>query len=407
MQQKKIVNNLLWLIIGQSCNVLSLFANIFTIKYVGPEIYGEISIAISFVGIFLSLGTSTLNTFLTKLIIESEKIRKQIIGSAVVINLILAILGMLILLPISKNIYDEKIYENIILYSIVLPLSSFNIIGILNNSELNSKLNSAGQILTTLINSSFKISIVILEINPKYFLVCFILDYLLMNLYWMLSYGIKNLLECIYCINSEVMIRIIKAVPYFSAIYLINYIGAKYDQLYLSNQISSYDFGLYTTAVRATDMWYFIPAIISNALTPVLAKYNLEKNDSINTLFLKIWNIIFLISFISIGFLCVYSGKYIGMIFGNNFTGSSEVFQIYIWSFLGFILMTINNIYFNLFEKFRIIFVLSILQASINFVLINILVNKYGSTGAALSFVISFISTSLIGRYCINKMRQS
>lgn len=158
----------------------------------------------------------------------------------------------------------------------------------------------------------------------------------------------------------------------------------KVDQVMIGKMLTAKEVGLYSVAVTISEMVYFFPMAISNALYPKItdAKKNgedykkiLERIGQINVTVCLLWALFctFLMPFLVV------------FVYGENYAPACTVIQIHSWAgiFVGASTGTGSDIIFE--EKQKLFFYDTMFAAVLNVILNYILIKIIGINGAAIA----------------------
>ena len=131
-----------------------------------------------------------------------------------------------------------------------------------------------------------------------------------------LRYGIKLLKESIWLIFSGIA----------AVIYL------KIDQLMLGIMVNETAVGIYSIAVKFSEIWYFFPTALAAAFFPkLLSDKNLSVESYENSLQLLL-DCMFVFSLLVVIFTIVFSSVFIPFLYGPDYVQSASLLNIQIWA---------------------------------------------------------------------------
>ena len=90
---------------------VSLFVGIYVARYLGPERFGLLSYANSFVGIFLALATLGLDDVVVRELVKTPELREKLLGTAFWLKLfgtLLMWVAILVVIPLTKNDFQTN-----------------------------------------------------------------------------------------------------------------------------------------------------------------------------------------------------------------------------------------------------------------------------------------------------------
>jgi O-antigen/teichoic acid export membrane protein len=182
---------------------------------------------------------------------------------------------------------------------------------------------------------------------------------------------------------------IIKSWP-FSLAAFAGVVYVKVDQIFIKVLLGSESVGLYAIAVRFSEVWFILSEVICISLLPAIL--NAEKTDS--KLFLSRSKRLYSLLFYSAIGICIImyfiSPILINTLYGQAYTASVGILRLYIWSIVGFFMITVLNQFLLAKSKFKTILSISIIGMLLSLILNYILIPIYGIKGAAMTNIVAY-----------------
>ena len=186
---KKYFANTSWLFAEKILRmVIGLFVGIWIARYLGPDRFGLLSYAQSFVGLFSAIATLGLNGIVVRELVKYPKKEDEIMGTVFVLKLFGAFLT-LIILYIAIHFTSNDIYTNILIFIIASAtiFQAFNVIDFYFQAKVMSKYVVLANSFTLLFSSFVKIILIINQAPLVAFAWMVVFDNLVMVLgyvYW-------------------------------------------------------------------------------------------------------------------------------------------------------------------------------------------------------------------------------
>ena len=369
---------------------VSLFVGIYVARYLGPERYGLLSYANSFVGIFLALATLGLDEVVVRELLKTPEQREKILGTSFLLKLIGTLLmwvAIFAAVPFTENDLQTNILIIIIAFGAVFQ--AFNVIDLNFQAKVKSKYVVHSQFVQLIISSIVKIILVFNEAPLIWFASVFFLDAIVLALglvftylhnsnkifSWKWSYETsKNLLH-----DSWPLI--------FAGIVVSVYM--KIDQLMIKEMLGAKEVGLYAAAVKLSEAWYFIPMAIASSLYPAIIN---ARNFQKEVYYQKIQNLFDLMVWIAVSIALpttFLSTLIVEFLYGKEYLGSSSVLIIHIWTGV-FVFLGVASSKYLLAENFiKKTFYRTFIGALLNIIMNYYLIRIIGIEGAAISTLFS------------------
>jgi O-antigen/teichoic acid export membrane protein len=357
----------------------------------GPENYGTLSYAVSFVSLFGFIATLGIDSIVYRELVKRPEDEARILGSALGLKLIGGTIAVLI--TIITALYIGATQIELILISIVsltLLGASLQIITYAYQARVQSKYPAIITFSISIILAIAKLLVIFFDKGIIYFALILLLESILYGLFFVVAYQyhFKKLkswtfdgptMKVLFATSWPLMLSTVSIMIY-----------ARIDQVMLRYYIDTTAVGIYDAAVRLSDVWYIIPNVILGALFPAII--NAQKVSP--ELFRKR---IHLCALLLIGLnLLIILPTYllapyiIDLLFGKEYIGTSEVLSIYIWSLIGFSLGQLINTYLIAQNYIYIYLYSSVVTVLVNIYLNTIFIPMYGVNGAALATLISY-----------------
>lgn len=390
---QKYFQNMGWMFFGKLASMaVSLIATAYIARNLGPANYGELSYAISFVGLFGFLATLGIDQIIYRDIIRFPEKKDVYLGTALYLRIFSALFAIIMCFGVALFLSPKDVSLILILIiSLSFIVNPFQLLSYEFQAEAKSKFPSILSLFIVLILNITKIAIIFFNQGVIYLAGAILLEpilYALGFIYFRIKfYGSLKKLK----FNKEVALSIIKdsfPLIFASAFFAIY---ARIDQVMIKNMIDTQSVGLYDSAVRISEIWYFIPNLIIISLFPAIIN---AKKTSIKSYYRRIRRLFLatiLISIFTALFTSIFSKYFILIIFGSSFLGAITVLNIYVWSNIGAVLNFLSQ-QVLLAENLSKIISLAVFFGMITNIILNlILIPKYGISGAAFATLISYI----------------
>ncbi len=373
---------------------VGLFVGVWVARYLGPEQYGLLSYASSFVGLFTAVATLGLDGIVVRELVKDESRRDELIGTAFWLKLMGAI-GVLIILAIAVNFTSNDHYTNMIVFIIASAtiFQSFNVIDMYFQSKVLSKYVVYANIITLFMSSMVKIALILSNaplidfawviLFDSFVLACgFIYFYIKNNS----KFNIQNL-----TFKKETALSLLKDSWPLILSGMVVSVYMKIDQVMIKEMLSSTEVGYYSASIRLSEAWYGIGVIICNSLFPSIINAKKNSKKLYYERIQKIFVFLILIAYILSIFTYFLSDSIIIIFYGQEYINAASVLSIHIFSVI-FVYLGVSSGRWLIAENKTIINLYRTMGGMIiNIVLNYFLIERYGIVGAAYASLISYI----------------
>lgn len=394
---QRYAGNTLWALLARVINTLtSFFVVIYLIRYLGPTNYGELSYALSFVGLFGIIAALGIDNILYRDLVKYPEKRNVYLGTAFVIRIVAGVVTAIIAgtAGIIAN-PDDVSRVVILLLSGTFIFNAFSIIANEFQANVAQKYPSLVTLIVVLILNILKLVVIWRGEGILYIAAILLLEPILYAV--LLSYiRVRHYGSFLnWRFDRNIAISLLRdSWPFmFIAVFITLY--SRIDQIMLKHLLDSSAVGIYDAALRIAEAWLFVPAIIASSLFPAIVNAKSLGVSEYRARLLTLTATFVVVASIIALVLSLISKPLMLLLYGEAFAGSAAVFSIYAWvSVWAVIDITMRN--FLIIENLRktIFFVTvgtGLLNTALNFVLIPAL----GPAGAAWSTLISYAIFSL------------
>lgn len=397
---KKYFANTSWMFAEKVIRLLiAFFVGVYVVRYLGPENFGVLSYAISFVGLFATIATLGLDSIVVRELVKDPDRRDEVLGSVFYLRIIGAVIA--VILTIVTSFILKESFFNILLISIIVTstlFQSLNVVEYYFQARVESKFNVYVQSSSLILASIIKVLLVLLSAPLIYFAVVYVLEFMFLSVGFFIVYKINDLKISNWKFKSSTAIELVKdAWPLIlSGVVIAVYM--KIDQVMIKNMLSNKELGYYAAAVKLSEAWYFVPMAISTSLFPAIVKAKQVSEKLYFSRLQKLYDILAWMA-IAIAIPVTFLSEFIiKIIFGVKFLPAAPVLTIYIWAGVATFLGVASSQYLISENMTKLSFFRTLLGLIINVFLNLILIPIYGIVGSALATLISYtLSTISIG----------
>lgn len=390
----KIFKNTIWLSGDQVLRLaMGFFVGAWVARYLQPQQYGLLNYAIGFVGLFSPLAyLHDLNQIVIRDITLEPKSKNEILGTSFVIkifgSLVTLVISITAIFCLRNNDHISQLL--VIILSLTTLFYSFNTIDCWFQHQLQSKYTVIAKNATFVIITLIKICLIYIHAPLIAFAWLILLEGLVNSLASVIAYYINGQdLTAWSASLARAKKLITNSWPLILSGLAIS-VYLRIDQIMLGEMIGDYAVGIYSIAVRLSEICCFLPSAI---VTSVLSSIISIKNHSESEFYKKIqnlFNIMVLMAYI-LAFSMIFMSKIIvNLVYGENYAATSDVVIIHIWSITFMFLGFAKNIWV-ISENKGVYTMISTFSGAIINILLNLwLIPYYQAIGAAIATLISY-----------------
>lgn len=395
---QNVIGNINWLSIGVIFrNIVGLVVSAWIARYLGPDNFGVLNYVISFVALFSTLSTLGLGDISIKKFLSKPKQADKYLGTTLFMKFVGS---LLMVLASSLSIYFLRRGDsNLLYFTIILSLGyifkSFDVIDLWFQSEVKSKYSVYANLLAFLMITIIRVILVLTGKALLSFVITYILDFLLTAFFLILFYSKKGTVKLKnWKIDKGVIVDLLTDCWPLILSGFATMIYMKIDQIMIGNMLGDKELGVYSSAIKLSESWYFIPTVITSSVFPAILNAK-RKSEELYKKRLQIlydfftWFTIF--TSIVISFLSPFI---INLLYGKEYIDAAPVLAIHIWSGFAVFLGIASGKYLITENMTRISLFRTIVGAIVNVISNIILIPKIGILGAAISTFLSYTAST-------------
>lgn len=401
---RKVTANFTWLLSERILlMVTTLLVGIYLARSLGPENYGTLSFAVSFVTLFMAMSELGLSNVVVKELVNHEESHNKLLGTSFIVKLAGSVL-MFATILVASNIADTEYEEKMIMYIIAsgVIFTSFQSIRFYFQSQVLSKYEAIARTAAMITLSSIKVLLVIIAAPLIYFAFAYMLRYLAQSVMLIYFYQKKGGNIFKWRFNKQIAISLFyDCWPLILSGLVLN-VQMRIDQVMLNQMLGSTEVGYYAAATKLSQVWYFLPTIIVSSIYPILIKYKKQSENLYKSQLRKLYDLMVVLSLSVAIPTSLLSNWVVDIIYGDAYVKTGQVLAIHIWAGV-FIFMGIvrgNWMIIEKQQKYNLIVQSG--GAFINILLNFILIPRYGVIGAAIATLATSATNLLITPVFIN-----
>lgn len=369
---------------------VGLFVGIWVARYLGPEDFGLFSYAQSFVGLFAAIATLGLDSIVVRELLKDENKRDKLLGTAFGLKFIGAII-VIVILTIAINFTSNDRATNILIYIIASAtiFQSFNVIDFYFQSKVMSKFIVYANIISLFISSVLKIIFILNDAPLIFFAGMVLFDSFILAFGFIYFYLNSHLSIKKWNFDRILALTLLKDSLFymFTAIIIATYM--QIDQVMIKEMMGVESVGYYAVAAKLSELWYFLPIIISKSLYPAIENAKKQSKSLYYMRLEKLFIICNLIAVVIIIPTLFLSDTIVLLLYGEAYAIAGTVLSIHILSLL-FAFQRVPSESWVISENLKYFEVIkTLLGLIINVALNMFLIPKYGIIGAAIATVLS------------------
>jgi O-antigen/teichoic acid export membrane protein len=378
--------------------VAGLLVGIWVARYLGPEQFGIFSYVLAFTALFSSIAKLGLDGIMVRELVNHPDRQDVYLGTAFWMKVLGAFLVMALIalvLPWTSNDSTTTLYIFIIASGLVFQ--SFEVVDFYFQSQVLAKFVSICKVIQLTLSSLLKIYLVLTGSELIWFIWVILFDQITLSVTLFFAYRYQQVkLLPLSQFDFLVAKSLLKDSWPLILSGIVVMIYMRIDQIMIKEMLGEYEVGIYSAAVRLSEVWYFIPILVTSSLFPAIVNAKkisealyLQRLQRLYTF--MIWMAI------SIAIPMTFLNEWlIVLLYGEAYRAAGQVLEIHIWAGV-FVFLGVGFGRYLITENMtKIYFYRTATGAFLNIILNYFLIPFYGISGAAISTLLAQAITNYV-----------
>ncbi|HQB28414.1 MAG TPA: flippase [Paludibacter sp.] len=394
-----ILNNITWLFFDKFIRLgVGLLVGVWIARYLGPEQFGLLSYALAFVALFSAVANLGLNAIVVRDLVQDSASTDTTMGTSFLLSVFGGLLAFcLSLLAISYARPDDELAKFIVvLLSLLMVFKATDVVRYWFESQVQSKYVVWMENGLFLVFAAIKIVLIVAEAPLLAFIWALFAEGLLVSTGLMIVYALQGgEIRAWRAQISRVKNLIKDSWPLIlSGLAIMVYM--RIDQIMLGQMLDDESVGIYSAAVKISEVWYFIPMTIVASVFPSIIEAKKQGEARYYQRLQKLSGLMLLLALAGAIPMTFLSAWITDLLFGNAYQLAGSVLAIHIWSGLFVFLGLASGEWFIIEGLQKYYFYRTILGAFVNIGLNFIMIPKFGIIGAAWATVVAQLCSNIL-----------
>lgn len=392
-KQRKILTNIVWLLGERVFRMgVGFFILAWTARYLGTDQFGLLNYAIAFYALFMPLFQVASDQIIFRDLVTHPENKEEILGTAFFIKMVAGIfvfgLATSSILFFQSN--DPLTCKMVIIIATGSLIQGFNIIEGWFQSQVELKYTISARNTAFIISTIGRIILIEQQAPLILFAVFVVVESALNVIGFIIVYRLtkQSILDWRGNWQRAKKLMKISAPLIFSSLAIVIYL--RIDQVMLGQLSNATEVGIYSAAVRISEIWPFASTAIVKSIAPSIIAAKKESEDLYYEKIQKLCNSQALMVYAVAIPMTFLSTPVIVLVFGQEYAPAGPVLAIHIWSSMFLFLGYVKEIWITTEELTGFAFIFSVIGAIMNVILNAWLIPPYQAVGAAIATVISY-----------------
>ena len=388
---RKIIANIGWLTADKFLRMgMGVVIGAWIARYLGPDDFGVLNYAGALVGLLSSFATLGLEAVVKRDLVRFPERTGELLGTAFLLRFCAGILTYLVLALFVFLSSDPASTRSVtLIIGSGLMVSALMTADFWFQAQILSRYTVWSQNIAFLLFSLVRIGLIITSHPLVYFAWSVVAESLTASFFLCVLYLRRpSRFRQLSYQWSVAAVLLKQSWPLVFASFAVS-IYMKIDQIMLGKMLGPQTVGVYSAALRCSEVWYFIPSILAASLFPTLVR---SKNLGENQYKKRIQRYFDVSSALAYGLAIpgtLLAPTIVHLLFGQNYSGAEMILEIHVWASLFVFLGVAREQVFLSEGLFKFSFYTTILGGIANITLNIILIPRLGGTGSAIATVAS------------------
>ncbi|TDG12754.1 flippase [Seongchinamella unica] len=394
----KIVDNVSWLFFDRFLRMgIGLLVGVWIARYLGPEKFGLLNFVMAFVGLFGAIAVLGLQEIIVRDLVRDPSHKEQTLGTAALLLLFSGFLayGLAMVVIFWLRPEDQLARILVAIFGSTLLLRCSDVAKYWFESQVLSKYTVWVQNVFFVIFAAIKVGLILAQAPLVAFVWAMVTEAALVaaTMLAVLDLSGTRLMKMTMSARRAKTLLADSWPLLLSGIAVMIYM--QIDQIMLAQMVGENAVGIYSAAVRISEVWYFLPLAIVASVFPNILQAR-EKGEK--EYYSKLQHLYDLMAWLSITvalpmtFLSTFVAT---LLFGAPYAAAGPVLAVHVWTSFFVFLGVASSRWFVAEGQQLLLLQKTVLGAAVNVILNLILIPQYGAIGAAWTTVFSYSVSDL------------
>jgi O-antigen/teichoic acid export membrane protein len=390
---QEVLNNTGWMIGDQIVRqIVGLLVGVWLARYLGPQLFGELSYAFAVVMIVSPIAMLALDEIAIRRMVQDPACRDEVLGTSCVMMIAGGVVafGLAMAAIFLARPEDRLVHWLVGILAAGTIVQAFIAIEFWFESQMQWKFTVYAKTSAFLLLSIVKIGLILLKAPLVAFAWAGLAETTvgsagLLIVYWNRGYTIK-----IWRFSQTMAGSLLRdSWPLiFSNLLMMIYL--RIDQVMLGNMVGSEELGNYSVAVRISEVWNFIPIAICSSVFPAIMKAQTISEELFYTHLQRLYSLMALLAYGVALPIAFFSKDVIQLLFSSAYADAGPLLAILIWTGVFTSLGAARNVFIISKNWTRVNLISTALGCLLNILLNYALIPRYGAMGAVVATFISY-----------------
>jgi len=331
---RRIVANAGWLVGGRTIRLaFGLLVTVLLARYLGPSSFGLLSYAIAFVAIFGVVAQLGIGEIVIRDLVRSPGDTGETLGTAFVLHLLGGIVGIgLIVVAILVLRAGQTLAVIMVsLLSLTLLFKAAEVVRYYFDSQVQSRYTVWVEDGVFVLMGILRLGLIYVEAPLIVFVGVLVVESALVAVGFLAMYAHRGGAMREWKPRVDRGVRLLKDCWPLALAGIAVIVYMRIDQLMIGEMIGADAVGIYSAAVRLSELWYFVPTAIVGSTFPLILAQQQDAPVQYEANLQKLYDGLAMLAVAVALVFTVISDSIVHMLFGEPYAGAGVVLGIHVW----------------------------------------------------------------------------
>lgn len=389
----RILTNIGWLFGDRILRLgVGLVIGVWVARYLGPESFGLLNYALAYVGLFLPFAVLGFDQIIVRELVNQPDRTYETLGSVFWAKLLAGTvtygLAVGIIFVLKPN--DSSLPILVILTGTILVFQAFDTVDFWFLSQIRSKYSVVARNTSFLVVSAVRLILLLTAAPLIAFAGAVALEALLTAIALVAVYRLSGEHLRAWRITRDRAGALIRTSWPLLLTNVAIAIYMRVDKVMLGEMRGDVEVGIYSAALRLSEVWYIIPAAIVTSVSAAVAIAKKTDEVQYRRRVQQLLNVMAIAGYAVAIPISLLSGPIIALVYGPQFADAGPTLAIHIWAAVFVNLGGAHSLWLINEGRTGYFSVSTAIGAVMNVALNLVLIPHYGSVGAAIATLVSY-----------------
>ena len=364
-------------------------------RHLGPQYFGDLSFAIAFSIFFAALAKLGLDTIVVREIVRQPERSGDILGAAFVLKLLGGVLALSLAALTIRWIrpHDPALQGLVVIVAAGIVFQAFDTADLWFQSQVQSRWTAIARGSAFVVLATTNISLIVMKAPVEAFAWTAAAEAVLCAIgFSVVVWRAPRPADLRLRVRWQQMVILLRESGYliFAGIAVALYL--RLDQILLAEFMDNKAVGLYSAALKLSEMWYVIPTVIVSSATPYLTtlySQSPQSPDAYRQKLQQLLNMLMRVAFLIVIPMVLLARVLMQWLYGAAYAEAGLILSIHIVAAV-FVFQGVGiSAAMVIEQRTRLLWWQTLAGVLCNIALNSVLIPLYGAAGAAVALVLS------------------